>query len=141
MFDYYRLPYDFPGYNSCTDSDPYQRMGCLESEFSNDFNDRRFIPYIQMHEFEALLLSSPEELSSWYIEETEAIDQLKENISAFDNPEMIDRDNPPSKRILKKLPSYKKVVSGPIIAGYIGMERLMVSCRHFREWIQKLESC
>src|SRR5437870_1001687 len=56
MFDYYALPLDFPGREDAQMlSDPYDRVQRIESAFANDVNDPRFIPYIQLHEFEALI--------------------------------------------------------------------------------------
>src|SRR5258708_31125030 len=39
------------------------RVTSLERQLASDVDDRRFHPYLQLHEFEALLLSSPEGLS------------------------------------------------------------------------------
>lgn len=141
MFDLYRLPTDFPKYDVCQQSDPYTRVECIENEIGKDVHDRRFIPYIQLHEYEALILSKPDVMGEWYINDLDAIEELKADIASVNNPELINKDNPPSKRILKYLPGYKKVAAGPIITGSIGMPHLMASCRHFREWIEKLESC
>ena len=59
MFDYYALPNDFPGFEKSKKIyDKYRRVEFLENEFAQDINDDRFIPYIQLHEFEALLFSN-----------------------------------------------------------------------------------
>ena len=65
MFDLYGLPTDFPGYKSAVArDDPYQRVEALEDALGNDISDWRFIPYIQLHEFEALILSDPRAIAS-----------------------------------------------------------------------------
>ena len=59
MFDLYALPTDFPGMNDIPPgSTPHQRVRHLEQAFSTDLgNPRGFIPYLQLHEFEAILFS------------------------------------------------------------------------------------
>ncbi len=60
MVDLYRLPSDFPGRDSAMRfRDPFARVQSLEESFGVDIGDRRFIPHIQLHEFEALLFSDP----------------------------------------------------------------------------------
>lgn len=57
MFDLYALPSDFPGYETamCI-ADKYERVAALEAAYSLKVGDNRFVPYIQLHEFEALVL-------------------------------------------------------------------------------------
>jgi len=67
MVDLYGLPNDFPGYDEAVAiSDPYGRVKKLEIALEEDIGDRRFIPYIQLHEFEALLLSDPTAFGCYY---------------------------------------------------------------------------
>ncbi len=64
MFDFYGLPDDFPGMNELAKfSSPYDIVNHLELELKKDidFGDR-FIPYIQLHEFEGLLFSDIEKI-------------------------------------------------------------------------------
>jgi hypothetical protein len=61
MFDLYAFPDDFPNNaNARRLVDPYARVEALEKVFKADIEHLRFIPYIQLHEFEALLLADPE---------------------------------------------------------------------------------
>ncbi len=63
MFDLYRMPRDFPEYqNTETITDPYDRVCRLEHAIRVDLHDPRFIPYIQLYEFEALILAESETL-------------------------------------------------------------------------------
>jgi hypothetical protein len=63
MFDLYALPNNFPGFEaSLKINDPYQRVAFLEEAFAADIDHYKFIPYIQLHEFEALILANPESL-------------------------------------------------------------------------------
>lgn len=71
MFDYFRLPNDFPGLPITGNYPPVQKAEIIEHDFKEDiiqtlgtaFNPDRFIPYIQIHEFEALLFSNPHALA------------------------------------------------------------------------------
>lgn len=146
MFDLYALPNDFPGFEEAfTKKNPYEKIEVLEQALFADINDTRFIPYIQLHEFEALLFSKPSMLELEYFDHEKELKQLGKILVSFDNnPELIN-DNPetaPSKRIIKLIPEYEgnKVNVGAIIASLIGIEHLRKSCRHFNEWLIKLEN-
>lgn len=145
MFDLYALPKDFPDFEASEKiSDPYKKVEFLEEAFARDINDLRFIPYIQLHEFEALLFSKPEALQVEYFEHFKAIEKLKKIVAEKENPELIN-DNPdtaPSKRLINLIPEYEKNKAsvGATVAGIIGIELLKKSCKHFNDWIIKLEN-
>ena len=141
MFDLYALPQDFPGYQLAQKSaNPYERITCLEKAMERDINDVRFIPYIQLHEFEALILADPQKLDWEYLEHERPIGNLLTVVAGL-NPELID-DGPttaPSKRILREIPEYDKVTAGVSVAGKIGLKTLREKCRHFSDWLSRLE--
>lgn len=142
MFDLYALPADFPGYmESQKKADPYERVRCLETAMGRDINDTRFIPYIQLHEFEALILADPKALDWEYMEHEKPIRNLISMVGSK-NPELIDdgSETAPSKRILKVIPEYDKVSAGVAVAGKIGLEKLKARCRHFSDWLACLEN-
>src|SRR5262249_30356470 len=102
MVDLYRLPTDFPGYERCTQqADPIRRVECLETSLGDDINDRRFVPYIQLHEFESLLFSDPAKVLHALPGRTDAATELEQERSRFPSPEYIDdgANSAPSKRI------------------------------------------
>ncbi len=142
MFDLYALPTDFPGFDDSKKiNDPYKKVEFLELEFKKDINDFRFIPYIQLHEFEALLFTNPEKLNIEYFDYADSIKELKTFVERAGNPELIN-DNPetaPSKRIIKRIPEYNKII-GATIVSKIGIDILRASCKHFNNWISKLEN-
>lgn len=145
MFDLYALPEDFPGFAEAKKiNDPYGRVNTLENAFAVDMAHQRFIPYIQLHEFEALILSDPSEFSSRFIEHTRGIRNLIDMCATFSSPELIDDDinNAPSKRIIREIPDYKgtKSSAGPTIAQRIGLQTIRQKCSHFNEWLTKLEN-
>jgi hypothetical protein len=149
MVDLYRLPNDFPGYDICQAiSEPRRRVECLEDQFARDvreqFGDgvinRRFIPYIQLHEFEALLFSDPDKFLDAFPDAGPAIAELHAIRARYGGPEDIDGDETktPSKQILRVLPDFVKTVSGILIAKRIGLAVFRRECPHFDEWIAKL---
>ena len=142
MIDLYALPDDFPSFDRCSQvRDPVQRVKCLEEGFEHDLDHRRFIPYIQLHEFEALLFAEPWKFEVAFPGETSKIGGLVSIRNEFSSPEHIDdgSDTAPSKRILQVYPDYKKTVAGPEISAQIGMATLRRECPHFDGWIRRIE--
>ena len=145
MFDLYRLPSDFPGYeNSSNAADPHERIGILERALKEDVSDYRFIPYLQLHEFEALLLSDPRKLEVQFPDRRDEICRLIKMAASFESPELVNdgTDSAPSKRIIREIPEYEsmKASAGPIVAKAIGLDTLRSKCRHFGTWLGKLEA-
>jgi hypothetical protein len=145
MFDLYALPEDFPGYHEARGlADPYARVRHLEKALAADANEFRLIPYIQLHEFEALLFCDPRKLDWAYLEHEPQIGRLVEIASRYDSPELIDDglDSAPSKRIIAEIPEYRfqKSSAGPLVAGRIGTETMRSRCPHFADWLTKLEA-
>ncbi len=143
MIDFYALPDDFPGYADAKKlhDDPYSRVGVLEDALRKDISDWRFVPYIQLHEFEALLFSDPDKFKVEF-EHPTGIKELIQISEKTCNPELINDKTSPSKHIINEIAGYdtKKASSGPIIAKKIGLTTLRKKCRHFSEWISELES-
>jgi len=141
MFDLYGLPDDFPGYTIAkAQSDPYMQVKIIEDNLGMDINDSRFIPYIQLHEFEALILADPKQLAFEYLEHDKAIHNLISMVGD-QNPELINdgRETAPSKRIISEIKAYKKTTAGVAVVAEIGLPTLRGKCRHFKEWISNLE--
>ncbi len=81
MIDLYQLPGDFPGYTLCNKyKDERKRVEELERFFGEDINDRRFIPYLQLHEFEALILTDVSCLGKYYPKSKDALVKLNKSI-------------------------------------------------------------
>lgn len=150
MFDLYALPGNFPGYEDAQRiSDKYARVAAIEKAFAEYIGLNRFIPYIQLHEFEALVLCGLDFLKELYKGCDKQIELLKSDLNKIDNPELVN-DKPataPSKRIIKaveggnkKLYNYDKPKSGRFVTQNIGIDELRVRCRHFDEWVGKLLS-
>lgn len=141
MFDLYALPDDFPGYADAKKQiNPYQRIQILEMAMAADIKDHRFIPYIQLHEFEALILAAPQQLEWEYLEHDSQIQKLVAMVDD-QNPELINDGSTtaPSKRILAEIPEYDKVTAGVSVVEKIGLQTIRQQCAHFNEWITRLE--
>lgn len=142
MFDLYALPTSFPQYKSAQEKhDPYESVDTLENTLKNDINNWRFLPYIQMHEFETLILADPQKLLLEYIGYESRISKLLDEIKGID-PELINSgvETAPSKRILKAIPGYDKVTAGNFILKQIGLDVLRSKCNHFNQWLTRLET-
>lgn len=139
MWDYYGLPKDFPGKGSVVSGDLYDIISSLEQAFGADIGERNFIPNLIVHEFEGLLFSDVNAFAN--IVGDAVIAQLNEQASGFTSPEHINNSQmtAPSKRILNIFPSYQKVFHGSLVSSTIGIEIIREKCKHFDEWLKKIE--
>ncbi len=144
LFDFYRLPADFPGMESISPRmTPYQKVAHLETALAQDINAPHFIPYIQLHEFEGLLFSDVETIDMVLKPyHSTQLSRLQEIRAGFETPELINdgETTAPSKRLLALYPRYNKRLFGPRIAERIGLNRLCAECPHFATWLKKLEN-
>lgn len=145
MIDLYRLPRNFPGFAEAASlSDPYARVESLEVALAKAIGDPRFIPYLQLHEFEALLLADPSKFTAYYPDAKREVAQLQEMVAGFDNPERIDsgEQTAPSKRIIALFPDYldAKPAATAVIAPAVGLTAMRARCPHFNHWLSRLES-
>ena len=149
LIDYYGIPdrYNYPGWQaSKTIVDKSQRMDFLEQEMFSDINpalNHRFIPYIQLHEFEGLLFNNIQAFEHTF-EPSEFKDknELQTILNQYHNPELIN-DNPntaPSKRLKRLIEGYNKIVYGSILAENIGINNIRQKSPRFNNWIHKLEN-
>ena len=151
LCDLYGLPDDFPdrGYQP-GDANPGTRCARLERAMvcdiagsSDDCGVWRLIPYIQSHEFEALVLAA----SHCLVDLFDADDQragllnLQADISGIP-PEDIN-DSPltsPSHRLRRLIPGYRKAVDGPDAIEMAGLHAVRSVCPRFNDWLSRLES-
>ena len=142
MIDLYKIPADFPGVKEpMNDAPPRQRVVHLEVRFAESIDDRRFRPYIQLHEFEALLFTDLGILAEQYPALRKDLKELDERLTKqFQTPEEINRLTPPSYRIRQIVPDYDKILDGVNALARIGLPALRARCPHFGEWCDFLES-
>jgi hypothetical protein len=101
---------------------------------------RRFVPYVMMHEFEALLFSDCAAFGRG-IGRPHLGGELQQIRDAFGSPEEID-DSPetaPSKRVERLVRGYEKPLLGTLAALEIGLGTMRRECPHFGSWLDRLE--
>lgn len=140
FFDLYRLPTGFPGLTSTADLRGATRAAALEQSLLDDFGDLRLVPYLSVHEFEALVLAT-DALCSVFPSELSKVQSLRTSVEHFD-PEDID-DGPtthPSARLAEHLPAYNKPAHGLRVTQRAGLPALRARCPHFDSWVTRLEA-
>lgn len=146
--DYYGITakFNFPGWETAhKEVDKSKRMEILENEMKRDINitlQSRFIPYLQLHEFEGLLFNNLEAFEAT-IPESDFLDkrELRDVLEKFPNPELINDtpENAPSFRLKRCLKGYNKIVYGAMLAEQIGLKKIMDKSPRFNAWIRKVE--
>lgn len=112
----------------------------IRAELGDDFDNRRFVPYVMMHEFECLLFSDCARFAK-AIGRPSLGPQFQAIRNAFASPEEIN-DSPetaPSKRVESLVPGYEKPLFGVLAILDIGLDTIRQECPHFRSWVEKLE--
>lgn len=142
FIDFYGLPTDFPGRSTMPPGDCFTRVAHVEQQISDEINNAKFIPFLALHEFEALLFVAPEIIDEAF-PEFNSLNRLNAIKNSFDSPEEIN-DSPqtaPSKRLIEIYgDSYQKTLHSPLITNVIGLERIRRECSHFDQWLTKLET-
>jgi hypothetical protein len=148
MFDLYGLPADWPGRAQAAVEAKRASVAAelIESEIAKTVKaavgDRgaRFIPYLALHEFEALLFSGPAELAAVTGSASHA-ELFKAAVAECGGCEEINvrPETAPSKRIGKVAPAFQKTVDGIRTAQQIGLSRIRSQCPHFHSWLTRLE--
>ena len=152
MTDYYGMPQSgskaWPGRAAAAELPFPERAKAVEDALSADiestmgsrFDRHRFIPFVMMHEFEALLFSDCNQFAI-AIDRPELATVFQKVRDAFPSPEAID-DSPitaPSKQIEALVPGYEKPLLGALAALEIGLETMRAECPHFDCWVSRLE--
>lgn len=149
LYDYYGLErinsfanLNFSNIRGCSCVD---KVKIIEEAFADNIDHPKFLPYIQLHEFEAFLFIDPVVTSSNLFKcNTDSIHRTIATAlnEADNNPEFINNDpsTAPSKRILGAYPRYNKVSDGTIICNELGITRIMEKCPRFKQWIISIES-
>ena len=152
MVDYYGLPQSgvnaWPGRAAAGRVLLSDRAAAVEKAFQNDLRRKlgdsllphRFLPYVMMHEFEAILFSDCT-LFAQGIGRPDLKSKFQAIVDAAGAPEAIDDapEGAPSKRIAKLMPNYKKPYLGMRAVRKIGLGKIRAACPHFNDWLTRLE--
>ncbi len=148
LFDLHGLRPGFPGIAATGSVDPLARADAIEAEFRQAVvteagcRPDRFVPYIQPYEFEAYVFSDPGVLgtvdSGWQA----FVGQLRAARASVESPEHINDgpDTHPSARLGVLRPPYNKVLHGARITMELGLPKIRGECKHFHDWLARLES-
>lgn len=149
LIDYYGVygKHSFPNWSDAENQpDKNLRMELIERGMHEDIDDSirfRFIPYLQLHEFEGLLFT---DINIFYEQipgyELVGTDELKATFNQFNNPEMINnnKETSPSHRLGRIIRGYNKIVYGNILAEAIGLNKIRAKNPRFDNWIKTLEN-
>ena len=147
FFDYYGVKTKkFPNWKETVGinkANVRERIEILENGMIEEIDSNlryRFIPYVQLHEFEALLFNNIEVFDDMFEFEQYDRAELLNVFNEFPDPEMIDQgtETSPSHRLIKIIPAYRKVIQGNAIAEKIGIEQIRQKNKHFNDWIEQL---
>jgi hypothetical protein len=149
MIDFYGLGSGFPGLPVPANTQNLEKVRQIERAVKEDIvaerpdlrPDVRFLPYLQLHEFEGLLFSDPVAFASG-IGEPRLASRLQGIRNQFETPEDINDDpnTAPSKQVINAHPPYRKVLNGVQAARAVGIARMRQECPHFRNWLEQLEA-
>ncbi len=148
MFDYYGLPDDWPSLAEAKSQSPGEGVELIEQSIREEIasligdalDPGRFIPYIQLHEFEAILFSDTSILAKT-VQRPDLQGEFARILGQCGAPEEINdgRTTAPSKRIIALVSSYQKTLHGIIAAKQIGLDKIRGACPHFDQWLRRLE--
>ena len=148
LIDYYGLynKYAFPGWEDGEKiTDKGKRMDFLEAAMKQDIRagaQHRFLPYLQLHEFEGLLFN---DIQVFYqqVPQNELVgkQELVKTFQDYDNPEMINNNKhtSPSQRLKRIIEGYNKVLYGHYFAEAIGLEKIRQKSPRFNNWLNRIE--
>jgi hypothetical protein len=150
--DYYGMPaghVGWPGRAAAGNATETLRANIVCDALRQDFEQfagearvsSRFIPFVLVHEFEALRFSDCRSLAD-AMGKSSLAPQLQAVRDDVANPEAIDESpqTAPSKRILTLNPRYSKVLMGAAAAQKIGLDTIRAECPRFDRWLRDLEA-
>lgn len=147
LLDYYGIygHHSFPAWEEAHKIvNKNERLNTLEKAMKDDIDSElknRFIPFLLLHEFEAFIFSDKDELLKQIDSaDIKNIKELDNIFSQFPNPENINDgvETSPSKRLLKIINGYDKIVYGNIIIEAIGIHKIRSKAARFDKWLNSL---
>lgn len=152
LFDLYGLPKNFPELDKhSAQGDTALRCEALEAAMAAEVDDRRFIPYLQRHEFEALVLAGLRDHLRPLLSDPADVKACDALVAALGDTQPEDVNDgvntAPSKR-LAQIPSYApaaegglgKPFYGELVTVEAGLPTLRERCPRFSAWVATLEA-
>lgn len=147
LIDFYGIKdsYQFPGWeeSKCIEGSQ-DKMNGLFLDMSNDIPEDlrdRFVPYIQLHEFEGLLFSEISAFRNIFTDTECDFEAIQSAIDEFETPEDINNkpETAPSYRLKSAVMGYDKILYGTILAEETGLGTIRSKCPLFNSWIERIE--
>lgn len=143
FIDYFRLRNDFPKNDVAQEKqNKIQRVDFLEQALADAINNPRFIPYIQLHEFEGLLFAAKDGFEFLPDLKQANLDRLLLAVKEKENPEELNDGEltAPSKRLEQLIPGFdkNKPFYGGIIAEVNTINAVLGRCLRFKTWVETL---
>ncbi|TAF72246.1 MAG: DUF4276 family protein [Bacteroidetes bacterium] len=143
FIDFFRLKNDFPKFTEAQQiKNKIQRVDFLEQALANSINNNRFIPYIQLHEFEGLLFASKDGFEFLPDLKEANLNKLLLAVNEKENPEELNDGEltAPSKRLELLLPGFdkNKPFYGGLIAEVNTINAVLDRCIRFKSWVETL---
>ena len=141
MIDLYGCPSDTPGWGRSASLVGRDRAVAIEAAITASIKDSRLLPYLQVHEVEALLFVDPV-----LVGERSGIDkvatELTKAVAAAGDPELVNDGaaTHPSMRLVAAWPQFAKTSDVPTLIAAIGLVAIRNTCPHFDTWLTKLET-
>jgi hypothetical protein len=143
FLDLYAMPAEVPGFLGRAMAITEGDVTTIELAIAKQFQDQRFFPYLQRHEFEALLLSDPASLARIFPDCASEIAAMQAAIAGM-QPEEINhgRQTHPAARINAAIPNYYKLKASNAywVASEIGLDTMRKACPRFDAWLTQWEA-
>jgi hypothetical protein len=145
LIDFYgiKIEHDFPCFYH-NKKDNRGKVSLIEEGMKKDIDSLlsyRFIPYIQLHEFECFIFTSLDVLKNNFKPHEADFSNIEQVIKKYPNPEDINEGvtTAPSKRLEKFISVYNKPIYGALLTAAIGLPEIRKKCQRFNNWIEQLE--
>ena len=116
----------------------------IKKEFykDNKYRNKILIPYIQMHETEALWFSDINAIIQVKNANKKQKEDLSKIIEKYKNPEDINDsyETAPSKRLENIFCDYSKVIDGKEISNKISINIFIEKCPRFSKWVNEISN-
>lgn len=143
FIDFFRLKSDFPKFKEAGQKyNKFERVHFLEEALAEAINSQRFIPYIQLHEFESVLFAAKDGFEFLPDLKQANLNKLILAVNEKVNPEELNDGEltAPSKRLEQLIPGFdkNKPFYGGIIAEVNTIQTILNRCTRFNDWIENL---
>lgn len=143
FIDFFRLVNDFPKFEEAQAiQNKIPKVDFLEQALAEAIDNSRFIPYIQLHEFEGLLFAAKDGFEFLPDLNQASLSSLLLAINEKENPEELNDGEltAPSKRLEQLISGFdkKKPFYGAIIAEINTINPVLERCLRFSNWVNTL---